>query len=526
MKHRTFMAAALCVTALGCHDIDPKYSQGLSVLPPVVAGGSVVFVDTVGARAVTVDLSADTLSAEVTAVGAEPTVVVPREASPEVLVLSRGRRGDRGVSPEPGTLTAVPLNNSTAPRKYTVGSPFNAVAQTADGRFAVTYFRPSSTAGRLLFNPNEVAMVDLTTAPTETNPRQRTVRSFGGIPNNVVFSPEMEINGERRTLAVVLSDAYVTLMDLAHQDRTEITVRLTLPEDPRAIRPSQVLFDTDGATLYIRAEASNDVYALRLAPSTPTEPNGNDFRPTINQLAAGRQPADMALVGATGQRKLLVVSPGSSDARLIDARANTVISIPLDAPADNILLYNRGGTSGPPEALLYSTTGRTSAVSFMALDGIESRRGQNVETVQLSQSVTAALPLIDRGVVVFGHPSGGQSRLSLLDLARRTAAPIVSEVSLNGAKLDDDREALWVAPRTGNRVGYIDLQTFRPGELLLDGPVTDVLPVTDTLGRRRVVVLHPSSGGWLTVLDGAAPTRAGARSIEGFLFTDVLQRAE
>lgn len=526
MKHTLSFALAISLLAPACRDSDDRYGLALTTLPPVAAAGAVVFVETASARAVAVNVSGDEPSVRVVPVGAEPTAVVARNASPEALVLSRGRRGARGVAPEPGSLTALPLTGTTPARTYPVGSPFNAVAQTPDGRFAITYFRPMSDAGRLLFNPNEVALVDLTQPPSSTNPTQRTVRSFGGVPNDVVFSPPMEVNGEARTLAVVLSDAYLTLMDLGHPERVEITVRLTLPEDPRAIRPTQVLFDTEGATLYVRAAASDDVYVLRLEATTPSSADGNDFRPAINQLAAGRRPADMALVGDVTNRRLLVVSPGSSDARLIDARANTVIPIPLDAPATNILLYERGGPGGPREALLYSTSGATTAVSFMALEGIETRRGQNVETVQLQRQVTAALPLADRGVVVLGHPSSAQGRLSLLDLERRTAAPILSEVALEGARFDDDREALWVAPRSSDRVGYIDLRSFRPGELLLDGPVTDVLPVTDATGRRRVVAIHPADGGWLTVLDGAAPSREGARSIEGFLLTDVLGTVE
>jgi hypothetical protein len=329
-------------------------------------------------------------------------------------VLSRGARGDLGVAPEPGSLTAIP--SAGAARRYALGSPFNALSQTDDGRYAMAYFRPQTASGRLLYNPNEVAVVDLDAPPSTTNPTPRTVRSFGGVPNSVVFSPGIEIGGVSRRFAVVLSDAYVTLLDLDHPARPEVTVRLTLPEDPRAIRPEQVLFDAAEATIYLRAAASNDVYVLKLNAVSATDAAQNDYRPTINQLAAGRSPADLALIGEAGMRRLLVVSPGSRDARVIDARANTVTTVPLDAAANRILLFT-GASPGNPaaraQALLYAVDGVTQAVSFLELTDIDARRAQNVETLNLGRGVQSALPLLDRGVVMLGHPDQRGPRAAL-----------------------------------------------------------------------------------------------------------------
>ncbi len=535
MRTHLFASLALGASLTACLERDPSYDAPLVVLQPVSVGGSLFYTDTALHRAYVLDLQNPEAGARTHRVGSDPVVVTPRvggtamQPRTEALVLSRGVQGSTGVLPEPGTLTVIPAREGSA-RRYTVGSDFNGLAQTSDGRYAFTYFLPSTRSGRLLFNPNEIALVDLDAPPSANNPRVRTVRSFGGVPNAVVFSPPMMVNARRRTLAAVLSDAYVTLIDIDNPDRAEITVRLTLPEDPRAIRPTQVLFDTEEATLYVRAEASNDIYVLRLAPATPDGPTANDFRPSINQLAAGRSPSDMALIGETGARRLLVVSPGSRDARVIDARANTTLTIPLEAPSNKILLFTSAAPRDPmlrSRALLYGTDGSTSAVSFLELTDLDARRAQNVETLQLNRPLRSALPLTDRGVVMFGHVGGfGESspgQRSLLDLTRRTAAPILAQVSLDGARFDDDRSTLWVAPRGGERIGFIDLRSFRPGELRLDGPVTDVVPVVgDRDGRRRVVVVHSAAGGWITVLDGNSPLRETARSIRGFLLTGLL----
>ena len=531
-SRRTFLSlglAALSLALPGCPERDALLDAPLTVLGPVAASQTLTWVDTHAAAARVLDLASTTLAVRSVPVGLDPVLAVARRDHDEVMVLSRGSRGEPGVAPSPGTLAVISAAGAPA-RTYTVGSPFNAVSQTSDGRFAIAHYLPSATSGRLLFNPNEIAVVDLDAAPSATNPARRTVRSFGGVPNAVAFSPPMPINGTARTLAVVLSDAYVTLIDLTNPQRAETTVRLTLPEDARAIRPAQLLFDPEQSTVYARAEQSNDVYALRLAPVTPDGPDSNDFRPTINQLAAGRNPSDMALIGEASARKLLVVSPGSRDARVIDARANTTVTVPLDAVANRILLFaapSPRDATVAPRALLYATGGLASAVSFLELTDLDARRGQNVETVQLSRPVLSALDLPERGAVMLDHASAGSTgQLSLLDLARRTVSPIFAEVPLQGATFDSDRQRLWVAPSYTARMGYIALDTFGPGEVRLDEPATRVIPLPGAMGRPgRVVALHPASAGSLTVLDAANPQRETARVVRGFLLDSLLDRS-
>ncbi|MDB4931539.1 MAG: hypothetical protein JWM10_4023 [Myxococcaceae bacterium] len=516
----------LAVALAACADRDPRYARSMESLAPVAAGSALVYVQPALARATVVDLTQETPTVRQVAVGADPVVVSARVAHDEALVLSRGERGSQGVAPAPATLSAITANG--AARRWTLGSPFNAVAQDAAGRYAITYYNNSASAGRLLFNPNEVAVVDLDRPSGAANPVIRTVRSFGGVPNGVVFSPTMTVAGEPRTLAVVLSDAYVTLLDLNHPERSEVTVRLTLPEDARAVAPAQVVFDTDNATMYLRADQSNDLYVLRLVTVTPENATANDFRPALNQLAAGVRPADLALFGEANARKLLVVSPGSRDARVIDTVANTTTVVPLDAVANRVLLFNGPSPRSPApalRALLYATAGVASAVSFVELTDIESRRSQNVETLQLGRITNQALALPERGVVMFGHPTSAMGSLSLLDLGRRTAAPIFSEAALENARFDDDRQALWVAPQSGQRLGFIELTNFRPGEIRLDAPIVDVIPVARGMAR-RVVALHDAPDGWITVVDGTDVTRERSRSLRGFLLTGLLDEGE
>lgn len=531
MRFQPLLAAFALGAFSSCAPQTQPPIEPFEALAPVTAAGQLIYVERSSHAAYLLDLAHTTPSLRTADVGSDATVLVARAAHDEVLVLSRGVRGDVGIDPEAARLTVVPTDRTIAARTFTLGSPFNAVAQTADGRFAFVYYRAQPNLGRLLFNPNEVAIVDLDAAPGAQNPRSRTVRSFGGVPDDVVFSPRFTFADGPRTLAVVLSAAYLTLIDLDHPDRSEITVRLTLPEDTRTIHPRQVLFDTENATLYVRADESDDVYVLPLVAVPPDQrgASGNDFRPTVNQLGVGRQPSDMALFGAGADRRLLVASAGTAEADVIDARSNRVTQVPIASRATHVLLFDARSPSDPtvrPRALLYADDRSANTVSFVDLENLEVRRARNVEPIYLTRTIVASVPVPGQNVVLFQHDNApGAAGISLLRLDDRTASPIYAEVSLSAASFGVDQQTLWLGTPQTDRVGFIDLTTFHPGEVRVDAPVVTVMPLSgDTSGHRRVIAVHDGIGGSITVIDGNDPRRETAVSYAGFLFTDLVSR--
>ena len=515
----------LAVTA--CADRAKEFDAALLTLPPVALGSSLVFVDSSAQTTYVLDVTRPSVAPRTVTVGAGASTVARRNEHNEALVLCRGERGGVGVAPEASSLTVVPGAYRAAPRTYVLGSPFNAIAQTPDGARALVHFRTGEGLAGLLFNPNEIAVLDLDAAPSATNPVRRTVRSFGGVPSAVVFSPRMALPEGPRTLAVILSDAYVTLLDVDNPDRPEITVPLALPEDRRAVLPVQVLFDADDPTIYIRASASDDIFALRLQEVPSAERVGNDFRPSLTQLAVGSRPNDMALFDAGEGKRLIVPSRASSNVSIVDARSSSVTTIPLDVAADRVLVYDAtapGDPSVTPRALLYAADGAASALSFVDLAQVEARRGRNVETDSIGRPIVGVLPLLDRGLVVLQHSSvTGAPGLSLLDLAARTSAPIYADVPLESATFGTGQSRIYVAPSYGVRLGYLDLATFVPGEVRLDASISAVLPLADV---PIVAVVHTGYAGHVTLLDANDLRRESARSIQGFLLSDLLARGD
>ena len=314
-------------------------------------------------------------------------------------------------------------------------------------------------------------------------PASRSLRSFGAVPQAVVFSPPLPLRAEGAQaarmlrLAVVLSDNTLTLLDLEN-DRTEITISLIRADETRTVKPVQVLFEardpTQDPAIFVRSEGSTDIVALRLLPSPPPRAErANDFRPVLSLLGATSAPSDMALfaaggvAGDTGAR-LLVLSPSTSEASVIDPRTSRVTTFKLDAPAQQVLLFEAASPAEPtrrPRALLLSAGG--AQVGFLDLDRLEELRGRNLELRPMSGKMSQFVPLVERGVVV-AHNGSGSGGLSVIDLERRTVAPLVTEplhALQPGAAATDD---LWLVPNARNRLGLLHLGRLVAEEVHLD----------------------------------------------------------
>ena len=510
--------------ALGCGNRDPDLERGFDLMAPAALEGHVVFVDRQRDRAHVVSVSGSDASgsSRLLRLPPRPLQHSPRNEHPdELLVLCAGRIDDGRTKPAPAALAV--LQAGRVDRVYEFDSRFNAMTQSPDGRRLFLFFDPESpqSVDGLLFNPNEVAVIDLNAPPTPgENPTLRTLSSFGGVPQSVVFSPAMDVAGVRRELAIVLFESDIAIWDLNNIGRPEYTIELSR-RTTGSIALSQVLFGGQEPNIYLRGSASDDIFVVNLNFSAGgTE---NDFAPSINQLGAGVGPADMVLYDEpgtgelSGGRRLFVVAQGSAQGSVIDNASSRVTSVSLPAAPNRILRFDAGKLEDPEpqqRALLYSDGADT--VVFVDLEGLEERGGRNVELIRLRSPYSRVLKLSEELVLLIQQGSG----LSLLDLVQRTVQPIQSTQDLGTALAAHDK--LWLAPPHQQKIGFLDLNTFHPAEVHLDAAIEAAIAVPSP-ERPRFVVTHPSSIGYFTVLDGREPDNLrAAYSVRGFLVDDIM----
>jgi hypothetical protein len=498
------MLSALHVASCGGQDEVPSRS----LLSPIALDRHAVWLDQENDEALALDIGgAAEPVLDAFELPGQPHFALRRHGANELLVLLYDEDEDTGK------LAAI--GPGGVERVYDLGTQFDTIKQSDDGAHAIVYFSPNGANNRdanLLFNPNEIAIVDLNASGSDAVV-QRTLRSLGAAPQRIEFSPTMDIAGEQRRLAVVFFRSEVALIDLNHQDRPEYTIELSRGAN---LQLSQIRFSVKDQKIYLLAHGSNDVYVLRLLPAGSNR--ANDFEPSLNQLGTDSSPEDMAIFESDGAGRLLVAS--SSSAQVVDASSSRVTQIPLVNAANRILLFEGSSPFDDAiqwRALLYSVG--SGGLTFLDLEEIEERTTRNREELSVS-SVSSLVPL-DDNLVLLNHNGGS---LSILDLQQRTAAPIHATLQLADAVPNLEVGRLWVAPPGQSTLGFIDLDNLHPGQVRLDRPISDLLLFG--LGKQpRVVVTHPDAGGAVTILSASEPTNAGqAITLEGFFHAGVLDR--
>jgi hypothetical protein len=288
----------------------------------------------------------------------------------------------------------------------------------------------------------------------------------------------------------------------------------------------------DAPAIFVRAQGSDDVHAIRLGPVPAAERadrGGHDFFPSLSLLGAGSRPADMALFESADGPRLLVAAAGSRDAFVIDARGGRTTRVPLDTPATLIFTFEAAAPGDPQarrRALLLSFGSDARNAHFLDLERIDERGARNLDSRSIGAPAIDALHFPDRGLVILVHSPGAGPIFSVLDLARRTVAPIFSPATQGGLVLAPPAtDKIWLGLASSSLLGFVDLRTLQTGQVRLDAPVSAILPFPRGHdGRSRVMVHHPGTSGYVTVLDADTPDRAGARSAVGFLLTDLLHR--
>ena len=536
---RAWMLALPCLAWLGC---DASGNPGMnttkgSEVQVVTMDDQLAFLDQAQERIFAVDPAVRDLKPRVFKTHAQPLWAEKRNATNELLVLSAGKA--TGKDAEPARLSRQILVDGQADVPLDLPARYNRLNQSSDGRFAILSFdgNGAASAGTLLYNPNDLYVVDFTASQPG---RSRPIRSLGGKPENVVFAPRATLFGRERTLAVVFSTNYITLFEVdapkpPAAEPKEITISLS-PDGSRTVVPTQILFDMDRPAIYVLADGSNDVFHVSLDANDAPKGNENDFRATLSLMGAGQSPRSMAMYGVGSARRLLVTSPASGQIVVLNPKTGDSTPIQIAMAPDTIFTFTGASpkdTQPKERALLLNLGKGSNAVAFADLENIESSKEMGLESWPASANLQRATPLsAQKGVLVEYKGNSASAGLSLVDLEERTILPMGATGLLGAIAVDPTQNGRVWSSDLGNRLVYIDIAkgVFLPGEVRLDDVIASViaLPKPSADAIRYVVALHKQGNrvGGLTVLPADKPTRAEARSIFGFTFANYLDRGQ
>ena len=544
-----FLVVPALLLAVSCPERDEGFLPDISLLEQRgVLDEHLVYIDQANDLAYMIDVATD--DPEPRPVSVElprnPLLVQRRNGDQpgagnhenELLILCQGQEETEEEEEQAPSLAA--LNDHGEVRVYWLKSCFNGVRQSPDGRYAFLFFDESSGEGAACGGTKlsqHVTMIDLNGEPDETaEPYIELVAWDSNEPRQVVFSPEMSIPGlaGTRRFAVVLTNTLVWFLDLGDSGSRPVAFE---PVIGKQTGPSRVVFNPEQGQIYLLAEDSDDVYIMDLSAAEAGS-GANDFEIKDTARSAGAGPSDLAVYSDGELSRLLVLSPGSNEAVIIDpdtsleAEAGTAprdssswpVRVPLQAAADTILFFEGGDTedtsTDEPRALLYAAN--SSSVAFLDLSAIEVNKQRNLQTVSLTRPYQHLIEWDDNTVLLVTEGFG----LSLLDLEKRTITGIEVDSSLS-LKPDRAVSKLWLTPTGDKRLRYLTVGTpededeLFAGDVLLDHGIEKLIRLT-TGERKRLVVEHASEVGFITILDAEQPEIDTAVSLKGFFLADVL----
>jgi hypothetical protein len=522
------MMRLLCLFAAvaGCWEDDrpTQWDRTRAVLGPIPLQTQVAYIDSALDRVTLISLADTEPVITHSHIGRNALYAIPSPDRQQLFVITRGEEAvKKGQIDQPPLFWVVDAQHPLVkPVAYQIGSPFDRIAVSPDSTVAIAYFSGGGVDAAGFFrNPNELAVIDLTRPPNDTdNPTLDTIRSFGATPQGIALSPPMVVPGAAdptpRTFAFVLESNNLTVLDATHPARTDISIRLQLGATP--VIPREIVFAPNSASAYVRSDNARDVLQVLLEPDVPADPTSNDYRPLLAELGAGGGPTDIAVYDdPTLHRFLLASTPNTGELVVIDADTAQFRSIAIADPIDRIELFP-AGMSAPHQALLASIGAELGRLHVVDLDNIQNPLTQaRVHDIVLDQPVRDVVPVPQRNLALVVHDDA-RTVLGLLDLSTLSTSPLLGVGRLDSYDFSPDGSYLIGATANIARIGFVELDNLHPSDLRLDDLPAHVVSTENG----KIFVDHADVLGRATVIPSPTATRADAIVISGFLTTDLL----
>ncbi len=541
----TWSLVAMTALASGGCGSRPSYWDS-NVGTPTAQGlaNGVALVDDANHRAVLLTAEADQqLSRASFSVGHQVRNVVASPDGKRLFVLSTGDWPRHSAGDERPSLTVIDTSSGATPTRYPLPEPLPDLAIDPQGRYAVAYAGAQSTSASFVQNPNEIVLFDLkpSSQTDSPNPVSRSIRSFGGSPSRLTFTPELCVHaaiscagkdgapapGQRRLL-LIESDIDVTLLDLDHAflatPPAEITVRLTSGASARVVAPRGLAVDgydmssPGDARIALRTDDSN-VFTILLGPSTGTP---NDFAPTINLTDVGGAPSSIAFVHTDQGLRVAALVPSASNAVLVEPDTSLTTQIALPAPYASMSLVTSvvdaasTAPSGTDTALLWgSATG--SGVAFWTLGKTVGQPYRSIEVLpDVTQPIRSVHDVPGKNPQLKVLELSQGSGFLVLDLLARTASPLHTAQTPTLA-ISPDGSGMWAFAPDGTDLARISFPSLTPLPLTTDLSIQAVYDVARRDGGRALVAIHSRGTLGATVFDADNPDTATARRVPALL---------
>lgn len=499
------LGVGLLLASVACQQRSSSWDAELGSADPVGLSGSIALRDRGLERLVFLTSEKQGLMKTTEfPVGQGVTSVVASQDSERLFVLSRGvfpRIEEEDEGPK-----LVVFDGGTEPKvehEFELDDPMKRLAIDSQGEWVAAY---EGDAG--VTNPNELVLLALKEGSEK--PVSKTIRSFGGAPQELIFTSELGVpEGGARRFMVVRTDRDVTLVDLKNLDNDEVTIRLPENEDQVPYAPAQVVYD-DGdpdddndSRFAVRLAGSSDVVVLELGPA---EDSSKDFSVVVNIVDVGGVPTSIDFVRTDGGLRLAALVPTKQRATLVNPETTLAESVTLPHRFDQMTRITSVVDQTPEDgdvALLWENGGRD--IAFWSLGSTSSTPYRSVDSNELDLNIDQVMDVPAPNEHLKILVGSGGSGFFVLDLKKRQSFPLNTQGSSYQVKVSLDGERLWARAPYGNEFSAIQLSNLHPAALYVEPQVSDIFDIERADGKRAAVALHLDEGWSATLLNAEAP---------------------
>ncbi len=513
----------------------------------------VALVDDADHRVVFVTAQADQrLATQSLPIGHNVLHVSPSTDGKRLFVLAKGDWPRQTVKDEFPSLTVLDASTYTmTSTTYPMTVPLENLALDPFGddnhEWAVAYAGSMSTTS-FVQNPNQFVLFDLTKGPSQAkttpNPVLRTIQSFGGTPQQIIFTPELMLPMGQRRLLLIESTVDLTMLDLDHAFdqpvRPEITVQLTSGADATQVTPAGVAVDgrdandPNDARIALWAVNNTNVFSILLGPA-PANAGGNapanDFAPSINLTDVGGVPSALTFVKTGGDPaaanpstpllRVAALVPSRSNAVLVDPDKSVTTTIDLPAAFSSFSLVpdvasETAGTKPADIALLWNAgSNAASGIALWTLGDSVGQPYRSVDVLGATQPIQSAQTVPNNQALEILEMANGAG-FYVLNLADRKAPPLVT-MGMAALSIAPDGKRVWAFEQGGMDLSAIDFQTLNPIPLRTALPITAIYDVARKDGGRSLIAIHAQGAVGATVFDALLPDTATSRRVPSLL---------
>lgn len=511
-KHRAssrrLLVMSLCLagvlSSLACESRDPKWDVRPDEAETVGLLGSVALMDSAMDRVLFLTSpQAQKLEAKAFPVGLDVLNVEASKDGELLFVLSAGvqPRLDEGDE-RPQLIVFRGGMEPAEEKRFQLDDPLQKLAIDPEGEWVIAYQSDATVT-----NANE--LVFLPVPGDSTDPIPKTIRSFGGAPEEIIFTDEMTVpSGPARRFVIVRTDRDVTMIDLSDLDAEEVTIPMPEDDSDNAIEPLQVVFDegdpeeTDDSRLAVRLKDSSDVVLLELGPSFE---NDKDFAVVPNIVDVGGIPSTIDFVRTDGGLRLAALVPGAERATLIDPASTAGETVSLSHRFDRMTRITSLVDDTPDGGDVALLWGRSTQIAFWSLGSTSSTPYRSVDSTELGVIISEVLdvPAPNQHLKVLLSESGNS--FFVLDLRNRESFPLDTRGAGFSVQVSRDGQRLWVTRPASQDFSMVDLSNLHPAELHIEPGVDGLFDIERGDGGRSAIAFHEIEGWSATVLDAEAP---------------------